>query len=222
MLCCHKPCRHTADTRCCTGAGRPQAELDTARVPQAWRDYCSHLLIPLNECRYASWFAPWKCKHERHLYEKCQYKVGHAPVGPWGLGGAAGGRWALARSIAAHAPSCRRPVMQDAVLLHRAGVQAAGSHLHRREAEGGRASVAGGHEPPRLWRTPPCRAETVPVSGRRRGPSWPCLPPTSPAPPGSLLVYAASGRLQTQVGQLPSSNEGPVQQRLRLQRPAGW
>jgi hypothetical protein len=29
----------------------PQEELDAARVPYAWRDYCAHLLIPLNDCR---------------------------------------------------------------------------------------------------------------------------------------------------------------------------
>jgi hypothetical protein len=28
-----------------------QEEMDAARVPYAWRDYCAHLLIPLNECR---------------------------------------------------------------------------------------------------------------------------------------------------------------------------
>jgi NADH dehydrogenase (ubiquinone) 1 beta subcomplex subunit 7 len=48
--------------------------MDAARLPYAWRDYCSHLLIPLNECRQQSIYAPWKCGHERHVYEKCQYK----------------------------------------------------------------------------------------------------------------------------------------------------
>ncbi len=48
--------------------------MDAARLPWAYRDYCAHLLIPLNECRSGSWYAPWKCKHERHVYEKCQYK----------------------------------------------------------------------------------------------------------------------------------------------------
>mmetsp|Transcript_36928 Transcript_36928/g.94334 ORF Transcript_36928/g.94334 Transcript_36928/m.94334 type:complete len:80 (+) Transcript_36928:3-242(+) len=38
-----------------------------------WRDYCSHLLIPLNKCRYREFFLPWKCEKERHAYEACQY-----------------------------------------------------------------------------------------------------------------------------------------------------
>ena len=37
------------------------------------RDDCAHLLIPLNKCRIATGFMPWKCDHERHTYEKCQY-----------------------------------------------------------------------------------------------------------------------------------------------------
>ena len=28
----------------------------------------------LNECRRKSFYLPWKCEHERHVYEKCQYK----------------------------------------------------------------------------------------------------------------------------------------------------
>ena len=32
------------------------------------------MLIPLNECRRASYFLPWACKHERHAYEACEYK----------------------------------------------------------------------------------------------------------------------------------------------------
>lgn len=50
-----------------------EAQLDAARVDPAWRDYCSHLLIPLNKCRRANSFLPWKCVDERHTYEKCQY-----------------------------------------------------------------------------------------------------------------------------------------------------
>jgi len=47
--------------------------MDAARLPYAWRDYCAHLLLPLNACRGREWYLPWKCGHERHLYEKCQY-----------------------------------------------------------------------------------------------------------------------------------------------------
>ncbi|GAO15841.1 hypothetical protein UVI_02051770 [Ustilaginoidea virens] len=51
-------------------------EMRDARLPLAYRDSCAHLLIPLNKCRKATWYAPWKCSNgqdERHSYEKCQY-----------------------------------------------------------------------------------------------------------------------------------------------------
>ncbi|KAK9844610.1 hypothetical protein WJX74_004608 [Apatococcus lobatus] len=50
-----------------------QEDLRRAKVDIAWRDFCSHLLIPLNQCRRDNFFLPWKCEHERHEYEKCQY-----------------------------------------------------------------------------------------------------------------------------------------------------
>ena len=48
-------------------------EMKAARVPLLFRDYCAHILIPLNECRTKSWFMPWACTDLRHSYEKCQY-----------------------------------------------------------------------------------------------------------------------------------------------------
>lgn len=27
-----------------------------------------------HRCRKATWYMPWKCEHERHAYEKCQYE----------------------------------------------------------------------------------------------------------------------------------------------------
>ncbi|KAJ8514565.1 hypothetical protein ONZ45_g852 [Pleurotus djamor] len=50
-----------------------QAELKAHKVPLGWRDQCSALLIPLNVCRRNEMYVPWKCDHERHTYEKCQY-----------------------------------------------------------------------------------------------------------------------------------------------------
>ena len=50
-----------------------QAELEDASVPLQWRDYCAHLLIPLNACRRETLSAPWRCGHERHAYEQCQF-----------------------------------------------------------------------------------------------------------------------------------------------------
>ena len=50
-----------------------QAEMAEALLPLHWRDYCAHLLIPLNACRRDTLGVPWKCGHERHAYEQCQY-----------------------------------------------------------------------------------------------------------------------------------------------------
>ncbi|EGG22361.1 hypothetical protein DFA_04479 [Cavenderia fasciculata] len=48
-------------------------ELEANAIPLNFRDYCAHLLIPLNNCRVKESYAPWKCSDERHAYEKCQY-----------------------------------------------------------------------------------------------------------------------------------------------------
>jgi NADH dehydrogenase (ubiquinone) 1 beta subcomplex subunit 7 len=50
-----------------------QKELQNARIDLAYRDHCSHLLIPLNKCRRQTFYMPYECSHERHEYEKCQY-----------------------------------------------------------------------------------------------------------------------------------------------------
>ena len=55
---------------------RKEQDLDAvkkAKIPLGYRDTCSHLLIPLNECRRETWFNPNKCTHQRHTYEECQY-----------------------------------------------------------------------------------------------------------------------------------------------------
>jgi NADH dehydrogenase (ubiquinone) 1 beta subcomplex subunit 7 len=49
-------------------------EMDKARIPPAWRDYCAHLLVPLNQCRLTSYSLPWKCVQERHAFEECEYR----------------------------------------------------------------------------------------------------------------------------------------------------
>ena len=48
-------------------------EMKAARVPLNFRDYCAHLLIPLNTCRVKHWYSPFQCTELRHSYEKCQY-----------------------------------------------------------------------------------------------------------------------------------------------------
>ncbi|KAJ6890811.1 NADH dehydrogenase [Populus alba x Populus x berolinensis] len=61
------------------GSSKPmiatQEEMAEARVPIPYRDQCAHLLIPLNKCRHAEFFLPWKCENERHVYEKCEYEL---------------------------------------------------------------------------------------------------------------------------------------------------
>jgi NADH dehydrogenase (ubiquinone) 1 beta subcomplex subunit 7 len=48
-------------------------EMRAARLPISFRDYCAHLLIPLNKCRQQTYYLPWKCSDERHGYERCEY-----------------------------------------------------------------------------------------------------------------------------------------------------
>lgn len=50
-----------------------QEELQNAKIPLGYRDFCAHLLVPLNACRRKESYLPWKCEHERHAYEKCEY-----------------------------------------------------------------------------------------------------------------------------------------------------
>lgn len=50
-----------------------QEEMNAANLPLAYRDYCAHVLIPLNECRKRTYYMPFKCQDLRHMYEKCQF-----------------------------------------------------------------------------------------------------------------------------------------------------
>lgn len=47
--------------------------LKRERVAPQWRDFCAHLLIPLNRCRQSTFWSPFKCEEERHAYERCEY-----------------------------------------------------------------------------------------------------------------------------------------------------
>jgi NADH dehydrogenase (ubiquinone) 1 beta subcomplex subunit 7 len=51
-----------------------QEELAEAKVPLHLRDYCAHLFIPLMKCRRDNYYLPWKCKHERHEWDECEYQ----------------------------------------------------------------------------------------------------------------------------------------------------
>ena len=47
--------------------------LERENIPLEGRDYCAHILVPLQRCRHESFYLPWKCKQERHLYDRCQF-----------------------------------------------------------------------------------------------------------------------------------------------------
>lgn len=36
--------------------------MSEAKLPLAYRDSCANLLIPLNRCRYETYYLPWKCE----------------------------------------------------------------------------------------------------------------------------------------------------------------
>jgi len=48
-------------------------EMEAAGLAADQRDYCAHKLIELYKCRQQKF--PWvvACKHQRHVYEECQY-----------------------------------------------------------------------------------------------------------------------------------------------------
>lgn len=48
---------------------RPEAtreEMRDAKLPLAYRDSCANLLIPLNRCRFETYYLPWKCEVGPH------------------------------------------------------------------------------------------------------------------------------------------------------------
>ena len=57
-------------TLACPAAPATHEEMRAARLPISFRDGCAGLLIPLNKCRQANMYMPFRCGHERHEYEK--------------------------------------------------------------------------------------------------------------------------------------------------------
>lgn len=47
--------------------------LKKENIPIPARDNCAHLLVKLNRCRRETFSLPWKCTHQRHIYEECQF-----------------------------------------------------------------------------------------------------------------------------------------------------
>ena len=71
----HGDTRHDVEPMSSTTATRE--ELKAHRVPLAWRDQCSALLLPLNVCRKEKYYLPWECENERHAYEKYVFIVAY-------------------------------------------------------------------------------------------------------------------------------------------------
>lgn len=51
-----------------------EADLISARIPPAYRDYCSHKLLEYHECRYKHIPLVYKCAHEKHDYLNCEHE----------------------------------------------------------------------------------------------------------------------------------------------------
>jgi NADH dehydrogenase (ubiquinone) 1 beta subcomplex subunit 7 len=52
----------------------PREKMNTLRVPIQNRDLCAAAVYRLNACRDRTYFAPWKCEHERHEAERCYWE----------------------------------------------------------------------------------------------------------------------------------------------------
>lgn len=44
------------------GPEATREEMRDAKLPLAYRDSCANLLIPLNRCRFETYYLPWKCE----------------------------------------------------------------------------------------------------------------------------------------------------------------
>jgi NADH dehydrogenase (ubiquinone) 1 beta subcomplex subunit 7 len=49
-------------------------EMKAARISPRMRTWCAHHIPALQTCRYNNYWLPWKCEHEREMYEKCRFK----------------------------------------------------------------------------------------------------------------------------------------------------
>jgi NADH dehydrogenase (ubiquinone) 1 beta subcomplex subunit 7 len=52
-----------------------QVDMNNAKLDIGYRDFCAHLLIPLNECRRAAFYMPWSCGEVR-LIDLCAAVTG--------------------------------------------------------------------------------------------------------------------------------------------------
>lgn len=49
-------------------------EMMSARIHPKFRDYCAHKLIEFKNCRQLKFPFVFRCAHERHEYEQCEYE----------------------------------------------------------------------------------------------------------------------------------------------------
>lgn len=49
-------------------------EMREANIPVRLRSWCAHHVMPLHKCRMENYWLPYKCEHEREMFEKCRYK----------------------------------------------------------------------------------------------------------------------------------------------------
>jgi len=49
-------------------------EMHEANMPIRLRSWCAHHVMPLHKCRLENYWLPYKCEHEREMFEKCRYK----------------------------------------------------------------------------------------------------------------------------------------------------
>lgn len=50
-----------------------QEEMEAARLKLEQRDYCAHHLIAWKICRKEYFPMNYKCKHEKHIYDLCEF-----------------------------------------------------------------------------------------------------------------------------------------------------
>lgn len=51
-----------------------EEEMNSAKVPAQYRDYCAHKYIAYHACLKNNRPFYWRCRHERHDYGECEFE----------------------------------------------------------------------------------------------------------------------------------------------------
>lgn len=51
-----------------------EEEMDSAKLIHRYRDYCAHKLIDLQGCLKNNRPFYWRCSHERHAFNECEFE----------------------------------------------------------------------------------------------------------------------------------------------------